>query len=277
MIPVEHLKLCADVCIELEQSAPDFEPFASRSHLPLWNILKEVCGSHGVGHAYCVLLHTARGLATYNGAIPADERLAVCWAALLHDADDRKFFPHNANCENARQVMELSKVPKELAARAVELIGMVSASKNGDAVPAEAAEKPWVLYPRYADRLEGVGHVGISRCWAYTHTLRRPLWVDGTARAKTEPEVWEIATPQRFAEYKGDSASMIDHFYDKLLPMSQAETGSRYFNQELELRRRPLVEVCLELGRSGKLGEELLRQACASEAEELWRGAPLLS
>ena len=42
-----------------------------------------------------------------------------------------------------------------------------------------------------------------------------------TPRAKTEEELWAIATPERFAAYVGASDSMVDHFYDKLLHLNQ--------------------------------------------------------
>ena len=63
-------------------------------------------------------------------------------AALLHDADDKKYFPKNKRYENARSIMD--KVLKKKAdtfdialvkKEACEMISYVSASDNGNSVP----------------------------------------------------------------------------------------------------------------------------------------------
>lgn len=47
--------------------------------------------SHGLGHALCVLSHTNRAI---EESFVDDNRALACkLAALLHDADDKKYFP----------------------------------------------------------------------------------------------------------------------------------------------------------------------------------------
>ena len=51
-----------------------------------------------------------------------------------------------------------------------------------------------------------------------------PLSSEASPRPLTEKEVFALATPERFAKYQrsgGNSASMIDHYYDKLLSVAR--------------------------------------------------------
>lgn len=214
-----------------------------------------VPASHGTEHARRVLTHAARALACAAG-VPKAERRAVLWAALLHDADDRKYFPASRDYANARAI--LRRLDPAAEDRAVALIGYVAASQNRNAIPAEAGERPWVLYPRHADRLEALGWVGVVRAWEYTLERGRPLWTDATPKPTTGKDAWAAASDERYAAYRGGSASMLDHYYDKLLPMSRAEeTGSSYFSAEYMRRQVPLLVVCLE-HTNGTLTDQLL-------------------
>jgi uncharacterized protein len=225
-----------------------------------------VCKSHGIGHAKMVMMHAQRALRSSKLKISESERLAVLLAALLHDADDRKFFPRNHNYENARDI--LKTVCSELEARVVTMIGYVSAAKNGDTKPEESKESPWVLYPRYADRLEAIGWIGVVRCWEYTLSTSRPLFTENTPVAKNKDELWKIATVERFTEYKGNSASMVDHYYDKLLRIGLFESGNSYLDDEAAKRQEQPIALCLKFG-EGKLTDaffELAQKNAPAEA-----------
>jgi hypothetical protein len=148
------------------------------------------------------------------------------------------------------------------------MIGWVSCSANGDSVPAEAVSQPWLLYPRHADRLTAIGWTGVYRCWKYNRTIKSPPFVDSTARCATEEEVWKVATPARYALYKGDSASMVDHFYDKLLHVGRFETDNQFLHDEARRRVEPLLEFVLKFGRTGTVDEadfERAKRLCDEE------------
>ncbi len=53
---------------------------------------KEVSPCHGIEHAKTVMYHAWCALEDYD--ISDDDKLSVLLAALLHDADDGKFFPN---------------------------------------------------------------------------------------------------------------------------------------------------------------------------------------
>jgi hypothetical protein len=63
------------------------------------------------------------------------------------------------------------------------MINLVSASKNGNNIPIDAQYYPELLWPRYADRVEAIGKIGIIRCYLYNmHKTNRPLFVESTPR-----------------------------------------------------------------------------------------------
>ena len=246
---------------------------------------KKVCHSHGIDHAMRVYAHAAKALRCHNPALDRSIELAVLLASLLHDMDDRKFFPSNRNYENARALIRfflyagqsyvagkpVEVVKTEIEELAIKMIGLVSCSKNGDTILEEAKEKPWLLWPRYFDRLEAVGWIGVVRCWEYTLTAGRPLYLATTPRARTGAEVLAIATAERAAAYKGDSASMIDHYYDKLLHLvdvfAACKSGNEYIDLHASLRRKPLLAVVMNYGMTGKLDDSDLTMA--REAEKI--------
>mmetsp|Transcript_29395 Transcript_29395/g.93942 ORF Transcript_29395/g.93942 Transcript_29395/m.93942 type:complete len:155 (+) Transcript_29395:920-1384(+) len=138
------------------------------------------------------------------------------------------------------------------------MISLVSCSANGNAAPPEARTSPELLWPRWADRLEASGEVGVVRCYQYNRHVGAPLSVDQTPRPATQEEVWRHATEERFEEYQasgGGSASMVDHYYDKLLHVARPPprlVQNRYLEAEAEARVAPLVEVCLAFGEAGE-------------------------
>ena len=60
--------------------------------------------SHGIVHAIAVLNHSREALK--HEELSKDEIQAIKLAALLHDADDSKFFPNNTNNENTRHILK---------------------------------------------------------------------------------------------------------------------------------------------------------------------------
>ena len=178
--------------------------------------------------------------------------------ALLHDADDAKYFPDTANYENARKILSTDQT---LSAEAVEtiimMISLVSTSKNKDTIPDGLAI--WMLFPRYADRLEAIGLIGVERTLEYTLKKGQPLFLEETAKAKTVDELNAIATKERYDSYVSKSVSMFDHLYDKLLHLGNFPIRNKYFDQECDKRMQPLIDLALVFGRSedGMTAEEV--------------------
>ena len=165
----------------------------------------KVSECHGLNHAIMVMNNAKQALEAYDYKLSDEEKESVLLAALLHDADDRKFFPNNYNFENLQYILEDKS--NEFIVNVMSMVNLVSSSKNGDYIPDYLKDKTWQLIPRYADRLEAIGVIGIERCYQYGK-VKNPiskLYLDTTERGFTESELWEIATVQRYNSYSGDS------------------------------------------------------------------------
>jgi len=228
------------------------------------NKLKEIFESHnvspchGIEHAKQVMEHADKALDAKDYGITVEEKEAVLLAALLHDADDNKFFETHLNNENLRSVLD-DKSP-EFVELVVKMVNWVSSSKNGDNIPDETVGKEWLLVPRYADRIEAIGMIGVERCFTYTVNKEQLLFTDETPRPKNIDELWAVASKDRYQSYSGKSASMIDHFYDKLLRLSEYPIKNPYFEEECSKRVAPLIDFVLQFGRGEILTKEQIRQ-----------------
>jgi uncharacterized protein len=217
--------------------------------------------SHGLDHVLAVLSHVQR-LVLFHHEKPelTDKQIEdLNLAALLHDVDDRKFFPHNTSYQNARKIL-LELLPEDWfrIEKIIYLISLVSTSSNGNSMRV-SEENIWMLYPRFADRLEAIGPIGIERCRQYSIHTGRPLFLSSTPRCKTEEELWLVATPDRFQRYLAvkESVSMIDHIYDKLLHIGTPEAFglcvNEYLVREATARHDYMVVYVLNFGRTGSL------------------------
>ena len=192
------------------------------------------------------------------------KKLSLRLAALLHEADDHKYFPDNDKFQNAKRICResiLSSVSdrERIISDVILMISLVSASVNGNSVPEAARSDPTLLWPRWCDRLESIGVIGAVRCYQYAREKgTEPLMLDSTPRPRSEEEVWQYVTEDRWTHYQssgGQSASMIDHYYDKLLHVANFApevVQSSYLVGEARRRVAPLVEVCVEAGISGQ-------------------------
>jgi uncharacterized protein len=209
---------------------------------------KKICPSHNIDHMITVMNHAIEAVKE----IDIDDKLkcSIVWAALLHDADDPKLFD-TKNYENARSILSEMKTSQEDTDMIIKMISLVSASKNGDSIP-EGVEE-WMLIPRYCDRLEAIGTIGIERCLQFARTSGLPYYLSTTPRATTVDELWKIATIDRYKGYNGKSVSAIDHFYDKLLRLGNFPIRNRYLDMVAADRTEPLVKFVLEFGKSGEL------------------------
>jgi uncharacterized protein len=217
-------------------------------------ITNNVSVCHGIEHAKQVLNNAINALEVYPFQLNNEQTESILLASLLHDADDRKFFPTHNNNENLRLV--LFDKSTEFINSVNDMVNLVSSSKNGDSIPPEIKGSEWKLIPRYADRLEAIGLIGIERCYIYSKRANMPLYLEDTPKPKTEDEIWSIATLERYQAYNGNSKSMIDHYYDKLLRLTFFPIQNKYFDKQCDIRRRPLVDFILKFGKNEKITNE---------------------
>ncbi len=221
--------------------------------------------SHGLEHALVVLCHTEKALQSYLEKLPEDfhiseqELLNVRLAALLHDIDDSKYFPDN-HYQNARLILSKAGLDPENIESVIKMISWVSSSANGDTIPPEVSStnKIFMLFPRYADRLEAIGIIGLQRTLEYNKHKGRPLCIPKEPNpGVTIDYIYEnIATPERYQAYSGNSATMIDHLYDKLLRLGIYPIKNDYFDEECASRQGPLKAIAVLYETQGNITEE---------------------
>lgn len=210
-------------------------------------ILRDCDASHNADHAYAVWSHAHQALKVYRGELSREQQDAIELAALLHDVDDRKIFPGHNDFEHARTILrEIGWTGDHNLV--IEMIDLVACSKNGN----RSHQHPWMLYPRYADRLEAIGEIGIERCMQYTLAVGRPLHCESTLRCSNHDQLEGIIVG-RFEEYleRKVSDSFIDHCYDKLLHIGTEEAfapvaDNEYLMSVRQTRHQIIEEYVLQ-------------------------------
>jgi uncharacterized protein len=215
-----------------------------------------ICKSHDINHILRVLNHIELALKEEN--IPTKTKYLIIYAALLHDVDDGKFF-NTVDYDNARFILNQLNFTKEDIDLIIKMISYVSCSTNRDNIPEDALINEYLLYPRYADRLDALGKNGVIRCYQYMNTKNGKLFVDTTIKPKNMEEIWEIANLERYNSYNGNSDSMIDHYYDKLLLLGNFKTNNKYFTEiKKEMTKPFLVKASMD----NKLDYEFMDKYC---------------
>ncbi|ANB50270.1 hypothetical protein [Powai lake megavirus] len=211
---------------------------------------------HGLDHFLAVRDHAINSLKFEQ--LTNDKNLQVILAAYLHDVDDNKIFPNSVDYQNARTILDnvfqifdyftlnFDLSYDEFKTNIIQLISLVSCSKNGDDEPPEK----WMAIPRDADRLEAIGEIGIQRCLEYTNHIGLPYYLADTPRAKNITDINLFANTERFNNYKSGkkSISMIDHYYDKLLHIGKSDclrSQNKYILQEAEKRNNIMINYLL--------------------------------
>ena len=87
---------------------------------------------------------------------------------------------------------------------------------------------------------------------------------DSTPKPKNSSEVWNYVTPDRLANYMHTktSASMMDHYYDKLLHIALFNTEvvqNKYLEETAAHRVQPLLDICIAYGSSGIVPIEMIK------------------
>tara|TARA_Y100000389_G_scaffold205125_1_gene263605 strand:- start:8898 stop:9659 length:762 start_codon:yes stop_codon:yes gene_type:complete len=213
--------------------------------------------SHGPDHVVSVFNHINNAIESYIVELPNDTIYSLRIAALLHDADDRKYFTNN-NYENANKIMKEVDVSENVRKLTIKIISYVSCSKNGDNIPEDCLEHPEYLWVRWSDRIEASGKKGIIRCWQYNTHKDLPIACSTTPMPITRDEVLEYASKKRFDTYFGKSNSMLDHYYDKLIYISKKPKSiivkNEYLQSQYNTLIDPLIELCIIYSKNGENG-----------------------
>ena len=176
--------------------------------------IKEVFQNDFSGHDFFHSMRVYRTAVNIAEAEHADLEV-VALAALLHDADDRKFSPTTAEKkENAVAFMRGQNVPEAEILQVCQIIDEVS-FKGTDSVRPSTPEGKCV---QDADRLDALGAIGIARTFAYGGSHNCAIY---------DPEL-PPRTAMNQAQYYSSKSTSLNHFYEKLFlleGMMNTETG----------------------------------------------------
>jgi uncharacterized protein len=147
------------------------------------------------------------------------DELIVQLGALLHDIADSKF--HNGDetigPKVAREFLESQNVSEEIIVHVINIIENIS-FKGGNFEKKFSSKELDIVQD--ADRLDAIGAIGIARVFNYGGFKNRPLY---------NPEIAPNLTMTK-EEYKNNVAPTLNHFYEKLLLLSDkmnTETGKK--------------------------------------------------
>ncbi len=177
----------------------------------------------------------------------------------MHDADDHKIFPKNNNNENTRAILDklftTDPARDQIKDNIIRMINLVSFSSNGNNESQEIDELE--LIPRYCDRLESIGKIGIYRAYIYSVGQKRPIYVNTTPRVFKTEDIDKVATEDRIKQYlvNKKSESMIDHFYDKILHV-KCDISSPYLQSQFETRREVVKKFIVDFWNDPNCGKQ---------------------
>ncbi len=157
-------------------------------------------------------------------------------AAWLHDFviipkdSPKRSMASRISAEEAIKYLESIGYPKEFYSEIAHAIACHSFSAN---IPCETLEAKIV---QDADRLDGIGAIGIARCFATAGLLKRPFYSD-------KDPFCESRAPE-------DKTYTIDHFYQKLFKTAetlQTQAGRELGKKRVEVMKTYLNDLALEI------------------------------
>ncbi|HAZ14114.1 MAG: hydrolase [Bdellovibrionales bacterium GWA2_49_15] len=178
------------------------------------------------------VVHLAKDLCQREGGKPE----IVIPAAWLHDfVIVPKDSPLRAKAsrlaaEKAREFLESIHFPKEHLAEIAHAIMAHSFSANIEAKTLEAK------IVQDADRLDGLGAIGIARCFATAGLIKRPFYAPEDPFCEKRPP--------------DDSQFTVDHFYKKLFKTAETlktPSGLAEGRRRAEMMRQYLAALKLEI------------------------------
>ena len=204
--------------------------------------VRERCEGEPTGHDWHHI-DRVRRTALAIGCEEGADLYVVELAALLHDVADWKFHGGDEEIgpQTAASWLHSLGVDAETVAHVREIVGTVSFKGAGVPTPMRTREGAVV---QDADRLDGIGAIGIARAFAYGGFRGLPMH---------DPEAEPFLAGSTDA-YKAHRGSTINHFPEKLLLLAErmsTETGRRLARERHAFHGAVSGSVPRRMGRHG--------------------------
>jgi uncharacterized protein len=167
------------------------------------------------------------------------DALVVALGALLHDIADSKFHDGDDTIgpKMAREFLFKHNVDSLVIEHVIKIIENISFNKSLE--EGEKFTSPELDVVQDADRLDAIGAIGIARCFNYGGFKNRALF---------DPSIKPNMNMTK-EEYKTSTAPTINHFYEKLLLLSDkmnTKTGKRIAKQRHQFMEQFLNQFYAE-------------------------------
>lgn len=167
------------------------------------------------------------------------DELVVVLGALLHDIADSKFNDGDDTIgpKIAREFLFKHNVDSLVIEHVIKIIENISFNKSLE--KGKKFKSPELDVIQDADRLDAIGAIGIARCFNYGGFKNRTLF---------DPSIKPNLDMTK-EEYKKSKAPTINHFYEKLLLLSDTmntKTGKRIAKQRHQFMEQYLDQFYAE-------------------------------
>lgn len=178
-------------------------------------------------------VNRVRNVALYLGKREKADLFIIELAAILHDVADHKFYGGDDKIGSSTATEWLNKlhVDKKTIEHICHIIDEVSFKGAGVKYKMKTIEGKVV---QDADKLDAIGAIGVARTFSYGGHFNVPMYVPD------KKPVFHTS----FTQYKKNSESTINHFYEKLLLLKdRMHTKS---GKKLATHRHKFMELYLK-------------------------------
>ena len=178
-------------------------------------------------------VNRVRKVALYLGKKEKADLFIIELASILHDVADHKFYggDDKIGSKTAAVWLRKIKVDEEVIKHISHIIDEVSFKGAGVKYAMKTIEGKVV---QDADKLDAIGAIGIARTFSYGGYFNVPMYIP------QKKPVFHTS----FSQYKKNSESTINHFYEKLLLLKdRMHTKS---GKELATHRHKFMELYLK-------------------------------
>ncbi|MCI8654828.1 MAG: HD domain-containing protein [Clostridia bacterium] len=196
------------------------------------NYVQNICKKNRVGHDWWHIERVYKNAMLINQKEKADEFI-ITMIVLMHDLYDHKFY--NGNVEEAleetlKKLGVYNNIPEE------DIKNIINSCENLGFSSNMVTKKELSIEGKIAqdaDRLDGIGAIGIARTFTYGGEKGRVIYNPNNNELVNEKEYF----------LKGSNTS-ISHFYDKLLKLK--DRMNTHTSKEIAMRRHKYMEDFLE-------------------------------